>query len=141
MEVKKNQVYRWEDVPVDVKFGYCEITPSRDKRLWWYNFECSLMKGIAIIPAVKITTERFVFVNSNHCGIGVHKLLNGGWPQDPHFSLPLSTFHADNDYAIYEFDRELFENHEQKRIEWESRNVSANRIKLEELHKYILKTK
>lgn len=140
--------YQWHGEGVKTEFGYCLVSENKDKPLWWYNFECNWDDynlcdrrysddKIAHIPAIKITYDDQVFCIANHFGIGVHKLINGGWPSHRHFSLPVEGF---NDsltipekqmYCPKQFDLEGFEAHESERKKWQKRTYPIEFEKLE----------
>lgn len=138
--MKRNN-YQWHGEPVKTRFGYCTVIENKDKPLWWHNYECCHDEyagdGVrrtageakdAIIPAILVTSsDGHEFCISNHFGIGVHKLINGGWPSHRHFSLPIEGFCGDLSrdehmmYVIRKFDLEAFETHEAARLEWQKR--------------------
>ena len=80
--MKTDQKYFWQGKSVKVQFGYCKVQENKERPLWWYNYECFLSKSkkCTIIEAIKIEGKE-PFVIANHFGIGVYKLMNGGWPK------------------------------------------------------------
>lgn len=116
--------YQWQGEPVQVEFGYCVEYTNKDKPMFWYNYECEQLpgKGQAIIPAVRVLTKEGSFVLSNHHGIGVKKLLAGGWPNERHYSLTDAGFvrSSSEEYRITEFDGKGFTVHELKREKWQA---------------------
>ena len=92
MKDRKRVKYKWQGEPVKVTFGNCIVIENKEKPLWWWNYECNegsaSLDGKAVIPSLKIKTkEGNEFMIANHFGIGIHKLLNGGWPSHAHFSV------------------------------------------------------
>lgn len=153
----KRHNYQWHGEKVKVKFGYCYVTERLDKPLWWYNFECNWdieedkqiydTVKTALLPAIKVIYEDQSFCIANHHGIGFHKLINGGWPNYRHFSLPVDTF---NDalgreeailYGIRRFDEDAFCLHESKRKDWQRINHKEEFERYEALRMSIPKTK
>jgi len=51
-----DQKYFWQGKPVKVQFGYCKVQENKERPLWWYNYECFLIKSkkCTIIDAIKI---------------------------------------------------------------------------------------
>jgi len=132
------KAYEWQGQPIKTEFGYCIVTENKDKPMYWYNYECnwddyhnkerrSSGDKRAIIPAIKITYEDQVFCIANHFGIGVHKLINGGWPSHRHYSLPVDGFDSVIPkgekiiFCLKQFDLEGFEAHESERKKWQKR--------------------
>lgn len=134
--MKRNN-YQWQGEKVKVTFGCCKVKENIEKPLYWYNYEClwddyhnkdkrGEFKG-AFIPAIKVKHEDYEFVISNHFGVGVHKLINGGWPNYRHYSLPLDGFIGKDSltideqimYITREFDMASFQDHEDKRSKWQ----------------------
>jgi hypothetical protein len=118
--------YKWKGTPVKVKFGYCVVSKNEEKPLCWYNYECSLDDfNYSIIPAVKILGEED-FCISNHFGIGIHKLLNGGMDNYKHFLLPVGDF-SENSKTCFCYFKELdldgYSEHEAGREKWWSINL------------------
>jgi hypothetical protein len=120
----KKTDYKWQGEKVKVKFGYCRVEENHGKPLWWYNYEC-YPDGDAIIPAVVVTDKMgYRFMIANHFGIGINKLLKGGWPDQTHFSfdgifIVDGSFIEHNHPMFKEFDLDGFEEHEKKRREWQ----------------------
>jgi len=117
--------YQWQGEPVTVTFGMMTVKKNTEKLLYWYNYECvqNAPDERAIILALKIEIGEHVFYISNHCGIGVHKLLNGGWPSHAHFSLPEDgKFEATKMNAIYKFNEECYAQYESERRDWQKKN-------------------
>lgn len=105
--IKVDQKYQWQGEPVEVRFGYVEVTEVLDKPLYWYNYEVWLStNGRAHIHAVEVTYQDYKFNISNKYGFAMYKLLNGGGPKMPHASLPDDNFIEDDSARIVEFDRE-----------------------------------
>lgn len=118
--------YQWQGEPCKVEFGYTKVKTVLEKPMWWYNYECSLDKlGVALIPSVKISQHGQEFVLANHHGIGVHKLINGGWPNYAHFSLPKTDFVSNltwdeiQVWVFKSFDLEAYKEHESNRRKWQ----------------------
>lgn len=131
--------YQWQGEPVKVEFGLSIVKENSEKPLWWYNFECndSFPKGRAAIPAIRITTNNdYSFILSNHSGIGVHKLINGGWPNYAHFSLPDDGF-TKGGFKITEFDELEYCRHEADRNKWQKENYPEEYKQVESLRKII----
>ena len=139
--------YKWHGEPVDVEFGFCKIFRNDEKKMWWYNFECHLAdvdltkkgevcRGEADIPAIKVTPRKGdFFVLGNHFGIGIKKLVAGGWPDHQHFSLPCFTFQADPEFRIEVFDQKSFDDHEKARREFQAKHAPAEFAKMEAMEK------
>jgi len=136
--MKKNK-YFWQGEPVKVEFGNCIVKKNKEKPLWWYNYECSLepMYEKACIPAIRITASwGEPFVISNHCGIGVYKLMKGGWPDSTHFSLD-GKFSTKPQLKITEFDLEAFQQHEAERRKWQIETYPEEMAKIKGLEDMI----
>lgn len=129
--------YKWNGQPAAVEFGSCLVRTNEENPLWWYNFEC-YPSGKAHIPTLRITIEHgsrvcftsntfigkekmYTFMISNHFGIGVHKLLNGGWIEYTEFSIE-GSFSTNIAARITKFDLEGYEAHEAERAKWQQRN-------------------
>jgi len=115
-----DQKYFWQGKPVKVQFGYCKVQENKERPLWWYNYECFLSKSkkCTIIEAIKIEGKE-PFVIANHFGIGVYKLMNGGWPNCEHYSLSLGTFSpCEPTKQNLILNYEGFSDHERGRIKW-----------------------
>lgn len=138
--------YCWHGEPVKTKFGYCHIKEDTERPLFWYNFECSMNRtiGHALISAIEVTTnchQRFCI--ANHFGIGVNKLIKGGWPDCTHFSLPADTFQQDDlqIFNIRKFDEEEFSKYEAERRKWQKKNYPVEFEESEILRRMIIKSK
>lgn len=135
------QNYQWQREPVKVEFGLSTVRENKEKSLWWYNFECneSYPKGVGVIAAIRIITkDDYSFVLANHSGIGVHKLINGGWPNYSHFDLPDTSFKKGG-FRITEFDELEYSRHEAERNKWQKENYPEEYKKIESLRKIISK--
>lgn len=143
---------QWQGEPIETRFGYVMIKENKNKPLYWYNFECNTrvnhnkkyvpnygLSGIALIEAIEIKQGDSKFVISNHFGIGVSKLLKGGWPNHTHFSLD-GEFTQDNNFAIYDFDEIGYSNHEAERNKWQKENYPVEFKKLEDFKNSFKKT-
>ena len=147
----KNQ-YQWQGEPVEVRFGYVYQEENTEKPIFWYNFECNNKEELngdfkhdhfvanngnhfALIPAVEVTYgKEKSFLLANHYGIGVHKLINGGWPTYAHFSLSGQFKESAAPYfAIKQFDLLGYEEHESKRNNWQKANFPEEYSRLESL--------
>lgn len=143
--------YQWHGKPVKVRFGYVEQRENTEKPLYWYNFECQNEKQLdgtfipdrmasgdgrkfALIPAIEVTQDGQTWLIANHYGIGVNKLLKGGWPNSTHFSLA-GDFKEDAApyFKITEFDLEGYEHHESYRRKWQKENYPAEFEQMERL--------
>lgn len=154
--MKRNN-YMWQGKPCKVSFGFCIVRENIEKPLYWYNFECNfdtyLQKPIhdtikeGILIAIKVTQDDYSFCIANHYGIGIHKLINGGWPNYRHFSAPIESFKEASSkeesyaYRITKFDLEGFELYESQRTNWFKRNHPEEYQKLEMLKKSFKTTK
>lgn len=113
--------YQWHGEPVQVEFGNCVVKDNKDKPLWWWNYECAMERpsGMACIPVVRITDNTgYSFMIANHDGIGVHKLLNGGWPGHQHFTVS-GKFSSTPELKYDSFDEVAFAEHEAARDKWQ----------------------
>ena len=126
---------KWQGEPVNVYFGSCTVSADKGKPLMWYNFECLQfsMDGFYNFPAILIEYGKEHFVLANHFGVGIAKLLAGGWPEHRHFSLPTDKFKQNDDYIITEFKRDDFEEHELDRKAWQKENYPEEYAKLQQL--------
>ncbi|WP_256013151.1 hypothetical protein [Desertivirga xinjiangensis] len=139
-QMKEKANYQWQGEPVSVRFGYAYQEENPEKPLFWYNFECHNEekldgsyedrkshaingKYFALIPAVEVTTSTgYKFLLSNHCGIGVNKLLKGGWPNATHFSLTGDFKESEEPYFKFTaFDLDAYEKHESARRTWQKK--------------------
>lgn len=130
----KKGVYQWQGTDVKVKFGTVKIERNISKPLYWSNYEV-LGLGKDRLPVLQITYKEYnhkneqVFCISNHCGIGVRKLEDGGWPNRTHFSVPDIDF---KEFTAEEWEKEKFKSlnddiiafreYEKKRDEWQAIN-------------------
>lgn len=130
-----SQKYQWQGKPVKVEFGYCIVEANQEKPLWWYNYECALDRDVkSCISAIRVVPESGPsFLISNHFGIGVHKLLNGGWPNYQHFSIEGDFSPSSADPWQLKFDLSGFEDHESKRRTWQKENFPAEFKRMEAL--------
>lgn len=141
--------YQWQGEPVKILLGHCKVKTNKDKPLWWYNFECEIQenengyyvekrtdfKGLAFIEAVKVIHSNGEFIIANHYGIGVHKLINGGWPNYQHFSLDgeFEELNWKETIHLLKFDEEAFSKHEAERRKWQKENFPIEFEKMEQL--------
>jgi len=143
--------YQWRGEPCEVKFGYVIQSENKEKPLYWYNFECYNSKQLddtfkpdhmvkdngdhfALIPAVQISQGKSTFVLANHYGIGLSKLIKGGWPNHAHFSLDGEFKESNAEYdAIKEFDLDGYERHESARKDWQRKNYPKEFADMENL--------
>lgn len=133
--------YQWQGTPARVQFGYVHQEENTDKPLYWYNYECSLErigaefnKRFALIPAIKVTQGNQSFVISNYAGLGVHKLLNGGWPNYAHASLD-GKFHESEErhWRILSFNEDEYAERESERNNWFAKEFPEEFKKLQAL--------
>ncbi|MFA5934962.1 MAG: hypothetical protein WC827_03705 [Candidatus Paceibacterota bacterium] len=131
-------MYQWQGEKVKVKFGFCTPSENIEKPLWWYNYEVNCLREA--IPAIMINND---FVISNHFGIGVYKLMQGGWPNCTHFSLPKDLFMEDRAqcFRIVDFNLDEYSEHEAKRLKWQKENFPIEFEKMEALRRIIIKSK
>lgn len=130
--------YYWQGELVKVEFGYSLIKPNKEKPLYWYNYECSL--GTEKIPAIRVIIDKDTsFVLANHFGIGVHKLMSGGWPGKQHFSLTDHLFHRSDDplYLIHDYNESKFIEYELGRDEYFKESCPDEYKKIQDLRKLI----
>jgi hypothetical protein len=78
----------WHGNPIDVQFGFMGVSTNKENPLWWYNYECSLNHGFAVVSAIRIKQNNQVWYICNDYNLGMRKLRNGGWPNFGHRSLP-----------------------------------------------------
>ncbi|GGH24809.1 hypothetical protein FAZ19_16160 [Sphingobacterium alkalisoli] len=145
-----NENYRWQGVPVKVRFGKVRVQQDKDKPLYWYNFEVLEMRT-SYVPALEVTYQepgsdrKQVFCISNHFGVGVDKLEAGGWPNKQHFSLPSDFLeYTAEEWSEYEdvpisFDPVGFANHEFKRDEWQKKMFPKEHEEREKFKEAFLK--
>lgn len=113
--------YQWQGEKIKVKFGNCIVERNKEKPLYWYNYECFLQyDDKACIPAIQITYNDRVFIIANHYGIGVHKLINGGWPNYTHFSLD-GIFSTNPQLKYSKFDLDGYSKYEAEREKWQKK--------------------
>lgn len=137
--MKKQTKYQWQGEDVKVVFGNCIVKEVQDKPLWWYNYECNigLPKGMACIPTVQITTkDKHTFMLSNHYGIAVHKLINGGWPNFSHFSID-GVFSTIPQLKFKKFELPAYEQHESDRRRWQKENFPHEHTHMEAMRAII----
>jgi len=135
-------VYKWQGQPVEVEHGLCLVTVNEEKPLYWYNYEASMEIGGKLIEAIKVKVkDSHSFCIANHFGIGVHKLLNGGWPNYQHFSLDIKLFDGciPESMAIKKFNLEGFEEYETNRRAWQKKEYPEDFEKSERLRKSFYK--
>lgn len=134
--------YKWQGEPVKIKYGNCIVKKREDKPLWWFNFECALgHSDIACVPVIQITMgDDYQFMIANHFGIGIHKLINGGWPSHAHFSVE-GDFDTKPKLMYSEFDHEGYSTYESDRRKWEKDNFPEEFKRFESLRRGILKNK
>ena len=124
--------YQWHGESVRVRFGNCIVKENKEKPLYWYNYEC-YPEGKACIPVIEVTTKGGqVFMISNHFGIGVYKLLKGGWPDTSHFSVE-GEFSTKPQLKITEFDPEGYAAYEAEREKWQAENYPEEYEKVSHL--------
>lgn len=135
--------YKWHGEPVKTRFGFYKIDENKAKPLYWYNFECAhdvfynpIISQRAYVPCIEVSTsDGQVFYIANHFGIGVHKLLAGGWPSHSHFSLSGGIFEENWNDVFYQFDLDGYEKHEAKRRKWQQKEFPDEFAKSERLMK------
>jgi hypothetical protein len=144
------KTYQWQGEPVEVQFGYVTQEENSEKPMYWYNFECynrekleggfkpgrdvfANGKHFACIPALKVTSKNgYSFLLANHYGIGVNKLLKGGWPNMPHYSLDGEFSESILPYfRITKFDEDGYCNHESARKDWQKKEYPEEFERLE----------
>jgi len=132
--------YKWQGEPVYVRFGYVNQKENKEKPLYWYNFECYTKEQLdgtfeidhmvcangdhfSLIPAIEVTYNGTPFLLANHYGVGVSKLLKGGWPNHRHFSLDGDFSESNQPYFKFtKFYLEEYEHHENNRTNWQRKN-------------------
>jgi len=132
--------YQWQGENIKVKFGNCIVKRNKEKPIYWYNYECFLQYGDkACIPAIQITYKKErVFMIANHFGIGVHKLINGGWPNYTHFSLD-GIFSTNPQLKYAEFDLDGYSEYEAKREKWRQKTFPKEYEKILQLRAIMTK--
>jgi len=140
METLEKNKYQWQGQLVSVRFGYVFQHENSEKPLYWYNFECYNNQQLdgsfkpnhftgddgklfALIPAVEVKASNgYTFLLANHFGIGVNKLLKGGWPNSAHFSLDGDfTENHEPYFKFTDFDLEGYEKWESNRYKWQKK--------------------
>ncbi len=141
MEVKSSK-YAWHGIPVQTRFGLARVKTNKEKPLYWYNYEVAMseteFQGYALISAIEVTTENSTFLISNHFGIGVLKLIKGGWPSSAHFSFDDDaefTEHKEFEKFDGTFDLDGYEKHEAARRRWQKENFPEDFDRSERLRK------
>lgn len=130
--------YQWQGEPVKIKYGSCIVKENKEKPLFWYNYEC-YPDGLACVPCIEVTTkDGYTFMIANHFGIGIHKLINGGWPSHQHFSVE-GKFSTKPQLRYSEFDLESFEEHEAARNNWQKKHYPKEWEKKQALLKMIVR--
>lgn len=133
--------YFWQGEQIKTEFGCCMVKTNKEKPLWWYNWNCR-DEGHAFIDAIKITTKGGEsFCISNEYGYGVHKLINGGWPNFGHASLPIEEFEMLKHKYHTQFDHELWVRDESMRRRWQEANFPVEFEKSESLSRLISHSK
>lgn len=137
-------VYKWQGIPVKVKFGTVRVTEMPGKPLYWYNYEV-LGLGIKNLPAVQIEYQeskgapKQIFCIANHFGIGVRKLEDGGYPNLTHLSLPNDfTEYSADEWATEKFkalteDMPAFREHEKARDKWQAKKYPVEHMEREKI--------
>lgn len=144
--------YQWQGEPVKVRFGYVPQDENTEKPMYWYNFECYNKKELngtfkedhfvrdngkhfAIIPAIEVeSASGYKFTLANHFGIGISKLIKGGWPNHTHFSLSGEFKESRSEpYLLLSFDLDGYEKHEAARNSWFKREYPDEYKKLQAL--------
>jgi hypothetical protein len=139
--------YQWQGEKVKVRFGLTKVKTNKEKPLYWYNYEISLeetiMQGKCLISSIEVEASYgSKFIIANHFGIGVHKLLNGGYPNIGHFSFDDDAkFSEHKEFKKYngQFELEEYEEHEANRRKWQRENYPIEFAKSERLVKLINK--
>lgn len=146
--------YQWQGEPVNVRFGFVVQYENIDKPIYWYNFECNTKqklsgeikvdhmvandgRHLSLIPAIEVETQSgYKFLLANHFGIGVSKLLKGGWPNHAHFSLDGEFKESKAPYFKFtSFDLEGYEAHESARNTWQKKNYPVEFERIEALRR------
>lgn len=142
--------YEWQGEPVKIKLGHCKINENKEKPIYWYNFECNMRLNLneeyeywhcefdtkfGIVDAVQVIHSTGSFILANHFGIGIHKLINGGWPSHQHFSLDgkFEELNWKETIHLLKFDEVGFAKHEAARNKWQKENYPVEFEKLEKL--------
>lgn len=126
---------KWQGEPVLAIMGISELEENKQNPLFWYNYEYSQNKKT--IPSIKITCieDGYTFYIANYYGVGAEKLLSGGWPDKPHFTIPDKFKFTPNIEVkpIKKFDEAAYMMHETERREWQKENFPTEFRKLEHL--------
>ncbi|MCG9971021.1 hypothetical protein [Christiangramia crocea] len=143
--------YEWQGVPVKIDHVNIYVKESKKSPLYWYNYEVATQQDIAgdyaIVPALRVKHPESVFYIANHFGIGIHKLINGGWPNYNHFS-----FHKDDIKNVFEesgdyvwnrknFDLIGYQEYEAERRKWQKKNFPKEVEEMDALRSTIIKRK
>lgn len=141
--------YQWQGTPCTVRFGYVVQQENTEKPLYWYNFECCTHeqldgsfkhehmcfangKHFSCIPAIEVTQGNQTFKLANHYGIGINKLIKGGWPNHNHFSLDGPFTEDDPSHWVYkELELDEYERHESARRDWQRKTHPEDFAKME----------
>lgn len=146
--------YQWQGEPVKVKFGYVVQQENSEKPMYWYNFECYNKqeldgsfkddhfvkdngKHFSLISAIQVESNAgYKFLLANHYGIGVAKLLKGGWPNHTHFSLDGEFTESKAPYFAFKvFDLDGYEKHESARRNWQRKTYPIEFDRMEQFRK------
>lgn len=137
--------YFWRGEPVTVRFGLVKVEENKEKPLYWYNYEVAVdnpASKFSFVDAIEITTKDSVFCIANHFGVGVYKLLQGGWPNVSHFSLPGGSMFLEQK-GFEEFHSEFnligYEKYERLRRRWQAKHFPEEFNKNERLRKLFKK--
>ena len=118
--------YYWQGESVKIKFILAQVAPDLKNPIYWFNYECALSENsTAKIPCVQVFYRDEPFIIANHFGIGVHKMINGGWPNFPHHSIGDNEPFEPDENPILVFDKMGYKRHEESRDEWREKNYPA----------------
>ncbi len=118
--LKQKRIVQWQGEDVNVVFGFCEVKENTEKPLYWYNYDIAI--GESKIPAIKVITNHdHEFVISNRHGVGIEKLVRGGWPNFPHASLELDDFQESNENHE-EYNPEALNKRDREAEQWFENN-------------------
>jgi len=138
----KNE-YEWLGLPVTAEFGYCVVSISEGSPSMWYHFECETMGDndkTALIPAVMVRHKYGDFCISNHFGIGILRLKQGGLSGYRSFTLPVEGFKPWKPKVKVNnpthFDLPRFMEHEHRRRAWEADKIKRLCEQLDQIRKY-----
>lgn len=129
-------LYKWQGEKISVRFGYCSVKLNNNNPLFWYNYFCANADNdvqIAKIPAIEVTCKDEVFCISNVHGEGHAKLINGGWPNMAHRSLPESTFYKNDILRVTNYDKDAYFADEEKIKNYQKENFPKEFAKSEAL--------